>query len=96
MFFPKEMTELELIIPAKDLLAVTRVLSGHGVFHQTDSNYPGSGSGSTSTWTEKAAAYASLERRIQIVMQALSVDEGQPPTSGYDAMVEVENSSTVG
>ena len=26
MFFPKEMTELELIIPAKDLVAVTRVL----------------------------------------------------------------------
>ncbi|MBI5842145.1 MAG: hypothetical protein HZB19_18825 [Chloroflexi bacterium] len=87
MFFPKEMTELELIIPAKDLLAVTRVLSGHGVFHQTDSNYPGAG---PNTWPEKAAAYASLERRIQLVMQALSVDEGQPPRSDYDAMVEVE------
>lgn len=90
MFFPKAMTEIELIIPAKDLLAVTRLLSGRGVFHQTDGNYSGSAAGSANTWSEKAGAYASLERRIQIVMQALAVDEGQPPTSDYDAMVEVD------
>ena len=41
MFFPKEMNEIELIVPSKDLLAVTKVLSNYGVFHQTDSNYPG-------------------------------------------------------
>ncbi len=76
MFFPKAMTEIELIVPAKDLLAVTKVLSGHGVFHQADSSYPGLGSGNT--WQESAAGYAGLERRIQVVMQALSIDEGQP------------------
>jgi V/A-type H+-transporting ATPase subunit I len=91
MFFPKEMTELELIIPAKDLMAVTRVLSSYGVFHQTDSNTPGAGSSAPNTWTEKAAAYASLERRIQIVMQGLSIDEGQPSSSGQEAMVEIES-----
>jgi hypothetical protein len=41
MFFPKPMSEVELIVPSKDLLAVTKALSGYGVFHQTDSNYPG-------------------------------------------------------
>ena len=37
MFFPKAMTEVELIVPSKDLLAVAKVLSGRGVFHQIDS-----------------------------------------------------------
>jgi len=32
MFFPKARTEIEMIVPAKDLLAVTKVLSGHGIF----------------------------------------------------------------
>jgi V/A-type H+-transporting ATPase subunit I len=90
MFFPKAMTEIELIVPSKDLLAVTRVLSRYGVFHQTDSNYPGVASGSASTWQEKTSAYVALERRIEIVMQALSIDEGQPPSSDFDAIVEVD------
>lgn len=79
MFFPKAMTEIELIVPAKDLLAVTKVLSGHGVFHQADSSYSGLGIQSGgNTWQEKATGYAGLERRIQIVMQALSINEGRP------------------
>ena len=90
MFFPKEMTEIELIVPSKDLWAVTKVLSGYGVFHQTDSSYPGVASGSANTWQEQAALYATLERRIQLVMQALGVDEGQPPSSDFEAMVEIE------
>ena len=89
MFFPKEMTELELIIPAKDLVAVTRVLSGRGVFHQTDSNYPGTNS--RNAWPEKAAAYSSLERRIQVLMQTLSIEEGQPPTSSHEAMADLDS-----
>jgi V/A-type H+/Na+-transporting ATPase subunit I len=92
MFFPREMVEIELIVPSKDLLAVTKVLSGYGVFHQTDSNYPGVASGSANTWQETAAQYAALERRIQTVMQALGIDEGQPPASAgqRDAMAEIE------
>ena len=91
MFFPKAMTEIELIVPSKDLLAVTKVLSRYGVFHQTDSNYPGVASGSASTWQEKTSAYSALERRIEIVMQALSIDEGQPPSAEFDAIVEVDH-----
>lgn len=91
MFFPKAMTEIELIIPSKDLLAVTRVLSNYGVFHQTDSNnYAGVATGSANTWQEQAAAYSMLERRLQSVMQALGVDEGQPPSADFDAMVDIE------
>jgi V/A-type H+-transporting ATPase subunit I len=92
MFFPREMTEIELIVPSKDLVAVTKVLSSYGVFHQTDSNYPGVASGSANTWQETASQYAALERRIQIVMQALGLEEGQPPSSDAqrEAMVDIE------
>jgi len=90
MFFPKAMTEIELIVPAKDLLAVTKVLGSYGVFHQTDSNYPGVATGSANSWQERAVSYAGLERRIQIMMQELSVDEGQPPASQFEAMTELE------
>ncbi|HEX5836881.1 MAG TPA: hypothetical protein VFY26_03555, partial [Anaerolineales bacterium] len=90
MLFPREMSELELIVPSKDLLAVTRVLSGYGVFHQTDSNYPGVASGSANTWQETAGQYSSLERRIQTVMQSLNLEEGQPPSADYEAMVDVD------
>ena len=90
MFFPKAMTEIELIVPSKDLLGVTRVLSNYGVFHQTDSHHPGVASGSANTWQEQASAYSVLERRVQIVMQSLGIDEGQPPSSEFDAMVEID------
>jgi vacuolar-type H+-ATPase subunit I/STV1 len=90
MFFPREMSEIELIVPSKDLLAVTKVLSGYGVFHQTDSNYPGVASGSANTWQETAGQYSALERRIQTLMQSLDIDEGQPPSADYEAMVDID------
>lgn len=89
MFFPKAMSELELIVPSKDLLAVTKVLSSYGVFHQTDSNY--AAAGAANTWQEQASAYATLERRIQTVMQSLSIEEGRPPSSEFGAMIEIED-----
>src|SRR5215510_11984465 len=90
MLFPREMSEIELIVPSKDLLAVTKVLSGYGVFHQTDSNYPGVASGSSNTWQESAGNYSALERRIQTVMQQLDIDEGRPPSKDYEAMIDLE------
>jgi V/A-type H+-transporting ATPase subunit I len=90
MFFPKTMSEIELIVPSKDMLAVTKVLSGHGVFHQTDSNYSGVATGSASTWQERAANYAALERRVQLLIQALSIQEDQPITSDSDSIVELD------
>src|SRR5512132_817586 len=90
MLFPREMTEIELIVPSKDLLAVTKVLSGYGVFHQTDSSYPGVASGSANTWQETASQYSALERRVQAVMQVLGIEEGTPPKSGSEGMVDLD------
>ena len=95
MLFPREMTEIELIVPSKDLLAVTKVLSGYGVFHQTDSSYPGVASGSANTWQETAGQYSALERRIQTLMQQLNIDVGQGwPSKEYEAMAEIESLRT--
>lgn len=92
MFFPKAMTELELIVPSKDLLGVMKVISGHGVFHQTDSNYPAlnSANGGPNTWQDKAAAYAALERRVQAVMQTLGIQEAPPPSTDFQNVVELD------
>ncbi len=75
MFFPKAMTEVELIIPSKDLVAVTKVLGTRGSFHQIDSTYLGLENLGPSTWQETAANYSTLERRIQVIMQTLGMDE---------------------
>jgi len=75
MLFPEPMTEVELIVPSKDLLAVTKVLGNRGVFHQIDSTYLGLENLGPNTWQEKAAAYSTLERRIQVIMQNLSLEE---------------------
>ncbi|HEY5984528.1 MAG TPA: V-type ATPase 116kDa subunit family protein [Anaerolineales bacterium] len=76
MFFPKAMSEIELIVPAKDLLNVTRILGGRGVFHQVDGTYgtPPQSSSAETGWQEKASAYAALERRIQVTLQNLGID----------------------
>ncbi len=92
MFFPKSMTELELIVPSKDLLGVMKVLSGRGVFHQAESNYPALSSekGGPNTWQDRAAAYAALERRVQMVMQALGIEEAPPPSTEFKDVVEID------
>jgi len=92
MFRPQAMTEIELVVPAKDLVAVTKLLSGHGIFQQTDSSYLGSEkvSASPNPWQEKAAAYAGFERRIQNVMQTLGIEESLSPSTDPDAMIEID------
>jgi len=90
MFFPKTMSEIELIVPSKDMLAVTKVLSGYGVFHQTDSNYSGVDGGSATNWQERAAGYATLERRLQLLMQALSMPDGPAAASDPGSIVELD------
>lgn len=90
MFFPKEMTEVELIIPSKDIVAVAKVLSGHGVFHQVDSTYLGLETLGPSTWQDKASNYSALERRIQTIMQTLGVTEEYPTKADAESMVELD------
>lgn len=91
MFFPKEMTEVELIIPSKDIVAVAKVLSGHGVFHQVDSTYLGLENLGPSAWQEKAGNYSALERRIQTIMQTLGLPEEYPTKANAENMVELES-----
>ena len=90
MFFPEEMTELQLIIPSKDLLAVTKVLGSRGVFHQIDSTYLGLENLGPSTWQEKAAGYSTLERRIQSIMQTLNLEEKYSGSSEFESPVDLE------
>lgn len=92
MFFPEAMSEIELIVPAKDILAVTKILSGRGIFHQADSSYLGSETKSSTSiaWQEKATAYAGLERRILNIIQSLGMNEGAPASTELSAMVDIE------
>jgi V/A-type H+-transporting ATPase subunit I len=92
MFYPQAMTEIDLIIPAKDLLAVTNVLAGQGVFHQIDASYLSSEteSDSADSWQNKAVTYGGLERRVLVAMQTLSVEEGPPLAADRAPMIGIE------
>ena len=90
MFFPEPMTEVELIVPSKDLLAVTKVLGSQGVFHQIDSTYLGLENLGPNTWQERAANYSTLERRIQVIMQNLNIPEEYSGPSNVDSVAELE------
>ena len=90
MFYPQEMTQIRLIIPASDLLAVTNELASQGVFHQVEGKYPSSEKipKPTGSWTDKAVAYASLERRILGILQALNIEEGVSNSPDQALMVD--------
>src|SRR5512134_268566 len=90
MFFPREMAEVELIVPSKDLLAVAKVLSGHGVFHQVDSTYLGLENLGPNTWQEQAAAYSTMERRIQTILQTLNLSDDYAGSTDFDTLVDLE------
>ncbi len=90
MFRAQEMSRVELIVPERDVVNVTRVLADSGIFHpilteQLDAEY----------WThdangyEQAAALASLEQRILAMIKSLAVDEGPPPSTSPE-LVEPE------
>jgi V/A-type H+-transporting ATPase subunit I len=92
MFFPQAMTDIQLIVPARDMMAVTNVLAGQGVFHQVDASYLSSKANLTlhESWQDKAAEYAVLERRILFVMKSLGVEEGSPENIEKTSMIEID------
>lgn len=90
MLFPKEMSEVELIVPAKDLVAVTKALSGYGVFHQVDSANLGLENLGPNTWQEKAGAYATQERRIQSILQTVNLPEEYPDKPAIETMADLD------
>lgn len=90
MLFPKEMSEVELILPSKDLVAVTKALSGYGVFHQVDSAHLGLEGMGQNAWHEKAGAYSALERRIQAIFQSVDLAEEYPANAEIESVVELD------
>jgi V/A-type H+-transporting ATPase subunit I len=90
MFFPKEMSEVELIVPSKDLVAVTKALSGYGVFHQVDSAYLGVEGMGQNTWHETAGAYSALERRIQSIFQNVGLAEEYPAKAEIESVADLD------
>ena len=92
MFYPQEMTEVEMVVPSKDLVPVTKTLAGQGVFHQVDASYLSSGSQSLqNVWQERAAVFSGLERRVQILLQTLSLETGRPSTNDREPVLETES-----
>jgi V/A-type H+-transporting ATPase subunit I len=91
MLLPKEMTQVELIVPQQDLLAVTDDLAGRGILHQIDAADTGwkDHLGESRSWREKAADCAALEREILSVMQVLHVAEGPVPAA--DQLIPVDS-----
>jgi V/A-type H+-transporting ATPase subunit I len=94
MFYPQEMSEIEIVVPAKDLLPVTKALSGQGVFSQQDVNYLGSEkeSAQENLWQEKSAQYSLLERRLQSIFQSLGMHDSTPTQQDYGDLVDIEAS----
>ncbi|EKD88899.1 MAG: hypothetical protein ACD_34C00282G0002 [uncultured bacterium] len=92
MFYPQEMTEIEIIAPAKDLITITKALSGQGIFSQTDVNYLSSDKNhpQVNLWQEKAAAYSILERRLHSILLSLGVLKTSPKQRDYDTLIDVE------
>ena len=92
MIFSQAMTEIELIVPSKDMLPVTRLLANQGIFHQVDASHLNSQTGieSTNSLHEEAVAYSALERRIQASMQTLGIEEGEPEQAENYSILEIE------
>jgi V/A-type H+/Na+-transporting ATPase subunit I len=97
MFYPQEMTEIVIIVPAKDLLPVTKVLSGQGIFNQTDVNYLGNEkeNAQPNLWQEKASAYSALERRLQSILTSLDIHDGNPKDRDYGTLVDLPKTQTL-
>ena len=91
MLFPKQMSEVELIVPSKDLVAVAKALSGYGVFHQVDSANLGVEGMGQNAWQDKAAAYSSLERRVQSILQTVGLDEEYPSKGEIESMADLDS-----
>jgi len=85
MFQSQAMSKVELVVPEKDVIPVTEALAASGVFQPAKNGQltgPRSSSeGEETEWQTWSTTFADLERRILDVMDALEVDEGQPPES---------------
>lgn len=90
MFYPQEMTEIQLIVPSRDLMAVTKALADQGVFHQVDGSYLGSEkeTNPANSWSEKSSAYAGFERRVLNLMQTLGIEENAQLPANWNELID--------
>jgi len=81
MFRPQAMSKVELVVPERDIVSVTKALAASGAFQQTMSGHLGGEHvpGQAEDWRGRAATFAELERRVMAVMETLGVDEGPLP-----------------
>lgn len=92
MFYPQMMIETQLVIPEKDLIAVTKALADYRSFYQVDANYLSEEAGlnTANLWREREASYAIQERRILNIMRSLDIEETPAPSNEPVSMIESE------
>lgn len=94
MIFPQAMSEVELVVPTSDALAVTRVLGGLGSFHQVDASWLTSNAVSgANPWQDKASALTALERRVQALFQVYNLKDNGSGPSKFDDEINLEKTS---
>lgn len=80
MFRSQSMVRAELVVPERDIVAVTEAIAESGAF-EVDARAPGEGGVSQlSAWDQRANVYVTLQQRISGVMELLGVEEGALPT----------------
>lgn len=90
MFYPQVMTEVQLIIPEKSLIAITKVLADYRNFYQVDANYLSDEAdlNTANVWREREASYSLQERRILNIMRSLDIEDGLAPSESSVSMIE--------
>ncbi len=97
MFYPQPMTEVEMIVPASDILPVTKAIRGQGVFHQIDGSSlnPNQDGHQPNQWQDQAAVYNLLERRIQAIMQSIGLKGDRPGETELEGLVDVKEAEAI-
>ena len=80
MFYPQEMSKVEIVLPESLIVPVMEVLSNTGNFQQVDASYMtteyGSDRSAGQDWGKKASTFAAMERRLSSLMRTLNIDDG--------------------
>ena len=82
MFYPQEMSNIELILPEKLIVKVMEVLADSGNFHQIDASYMSTKYDRDKTavqdWGKESHTFAAMERRLSSLMEKLKIEKGIP------------------
>jgi V/A-type H+-transporting ATPase subunit I len=82
MFYPQEMSKIELVLPENQIVPVMEALGNSGNFQQIDMSHVSSeyqeGEQIGQNWGAKASTFAALERRLRTLLRKLDIDEGTP------------------